>query len=72
MVALGALYYNPNMLRSDRFGGNKSIVGMLFIFALFGSIIKSSMCTRGEAEESRAKKLNKQLMRNKLATERAV
>lgn len=56
MIVLGALYYNPNMLLSERFGSNKSIVGMLFIFALFGCIIKSSFNTRKEVEERKESK----------------
>jgi hypothetical protein len=45
VIALGTLYYNHWMYMSERFGGNKTVVGVLFTLAVCASMLLSSFRT---------------------------
>jgi hypothetical protein len=55
VIALGALYYNPYLYYSDRFGGDKTFVGVLFTMAVSSSIILGSFKTDLEKKMAQEK-----------------
>lgn len=60
VLALGTLYYSHHMYYSDRFGGDKTIVGMLFTLATASAALLSSISTNQEAHDKKTlKKLKK-------------
>ena len=43
VIALGVLYYSHIMFNSERFGGNKTIVGGLYTIATASAALLSSL-----------------------------
>lgn len=65
ITLLGLLYYNQHMYHSERFGGNKTLVGAAFTGAACAASLLSSFATNKETHDEQVRKENKRLKKER-------